>query len=144
MQHSDKRLSVTKTRKVCAYMLRCAGLDPVVQIAWNYWLNNFIMSFLTSTFDEIQQLKYRNPNHNSNIHKMYKHVCTHKNIDRYALLSWQAYALVNLYKHVYEVTCAKRRHHRRRQATASQRILCDANAYILPRDMPPAPNPSHT
>ena len=56
---------------------------------------------------------------------MYKHVYTHKNIDRYALLRSQAYALVNLYMHVYEVTCAKRRHHRRKQGTASQRKLWD-------------------
>ena len=64
--------------------------------------------------------------------KVYKRVCRHKNIDRYALLRSQVYALVNLYMHVYEVTCAKRRHHRRRQATASQRKLCDAKAYIRP------------
>ena len=61
---------------------------------------------------------------------MYKHVCTHKNIDKYALLRWQAYALVNLYMHVYEVTCAKRKHHRRRQATESQRILWNQESGI--------------
>ena len=30
---------------------------------------------------------------------MNQYVCLHKNINRYALLRWQAYTLVNLYMH---------------------------------------------